>query len=176
MEAPAEHVERAIRSGGLARQKTRSIQAVLRAIQANRGRLSLEFLRRLSMDEARVYLLALPGVGPKTAACVLLFHLGRPALPVDTHVYRVSWRLGLIPENATAEDAHGILEPACPPGRVYAFHVLLIRHGRRICKARNPRCRECILAGLCPSAVSAGSRASSPRRSPLRRSNPSCPY
>ncbi len=156
MTAPAASVERAIRSGGLARQKTRSIQAILRAIQADRGRLSLEFLRRRPMNEARSYLLAMPGVGPKTAACVLLFYLGRPALPVDTHVYRVAWRLGLIPENATAEDAHRILEPACPPRQVYAFHILLIRHGRQICKARNPRCRECVLARLCPSAVIAG--------------------
>lgn len=152
MDAPAEGVERAIRSGGLARQKTRSIQAILRFIHKDRGRLSLEFLRRRPMERARAYLLALPGVGPKTAACVLLFNLGKPALPVDTHVHRVSWRLGLIPDDATAEDAHEILEPACPPKQVYAFHVLVIRHGRQICKARKPRCGECVLADICPSA------------------------
>jgi endonuclease-3 len=151
MDAPAERVERAIRSGGLARQKTRSIQAILRFIHKDRGRLSLEFLRRRPMERARAYLLDLPGVGPKTAACVLLFNLGKPALPVDTHVHRVSWRLGLIPDDATAEDAHEILEPACPPKRVYAFHVLLIRHGRQICKARKPRCGECVLTDICPS-------------------------
>ncbi|HPD31890.1 MAG TPA: hypothetical protein PLL20_18000 [Phycisphaerae bacterium] len=134
------------------RQKTRSIQAILRFIHEDRGRLSLEFLRRRPMGRARAYLLALPGVGPKTAACVLLFNLGKPALPVDTHVHRVSWRLGLIPDDATAEDAHEILEPACPPKQVYAFHVLLIRHGRQICRARKPRCGECVLADICPSA------------------------
>ncbi|MGQ9651988.1 MAG: endonuclease III domain-containing protein [Phycisphaerae bacterium] len=152
MDAPTEQVERAIRCGGLARQKTRSIQAILRFIHADRGRLSLEFLRRRPMERARTYLLGLPGVGPKTAACVLLFNLGKPALPVDTHVYRVAWRLGLIPEDATVEDAHQILEPACPPKQVYAFHVHLIRHGREVCKARNPRCGKCVLANICPSA------------------------
>jgi endonuclease III len=152
MASPAEQVERAIRSGGLAKQKTKSIQAILRFLQADRGRLSLDSLGRWPMKRARAYLLALPGVGPKTAACVLLFYLGRPALPVDTHVHRVSWRLGLIPDDATAEDAHEILEPACPPKRVYAFHVLLIRHGRQVCKARNPRCGQCALADVCPSA------------------------
>ena len=105
MPAPAAQVERAIRSGGLARQKTRSIQAILRAVQTDRGRLSLEFLRRRPMEEARSYLLAMPGVGPKTAACVLLFYLGRPPLPVDTHVHRVSSRRGLLPADATAEAA-----------------------------------------------------------------------
>jgi endonuclease III len=152
MTAPAERIEHTIRSGGLARQKTRSIQAILQSLHADRGRLSLEFLRRWPMERAREYLLALPGVGPKTAACVLLFYLGRPALPVDTHVHRVSWRLGLIPDDATAEDAHEILEPACPPKQVYAFHILLICHGRQTCKARNPRCRQCVLADICPSA------------------------
>lgn len=152
MTAPADRVEHAIRSGGLARQKTRSIQAILKSLDADRGRLSLEFLRRWPMERARAYLRALPGVGPKTAACVLLFHLGKPALPVDTHVHRVCWRLGLIPDDATAEDAHEILKPACPPKQVYAFHILLIRHGRQVCKARQPRCRQCVLVGICPSA------------------------
>ncbi len=152
MTAPAERVEHVIRCGGLARQKTRSIQAILRSLHADRSRLSLEFLRRWPMERARAYLRALAGVGPKTAACVLLFNLGKPALPVDTHVHRVSWRLGLIPDDASAEDAHQILEPACPPKQVYAFHILLIRHGRQVCKARNPRCRQCVLADICPSA------------------------
>lgn len=148
---PAE-VERAIRRGGLAKQKTRSIQAILGTLQADRGKLSLDFLARWPLAKAREYLLALPGVGPKTAACVLLFNLGKPALPVDTHVHRLARRLGLIPESASAEQAHEILEAICPPRLVYPFHVLLIQHGRQVCRARRPRCTECILADICPSA------------------------
>jgi endonuclease-3 len=152
MQARPADVERAIRSGGLARQKTRSIQAILRFLQADRGRLSLEFLRRWPLRRAREYLLALPGVGPKTAACVLLFNLHRPALPVDTHVHRLARRLGLIPDDTSAEDAHELLEIACPRQLVYSFHVLLIRHGRQVCHARRPRCDACVLANLCASA------------------------
>jgi endonuclease-3 len=147
---PAE-VECAIRCGGLSRQKTRSIQAILRFLQADRGRLSLDFLRRWPMRRAREYLLALPGVGPKTAACVLLFNLHKPALPVDTHVHRLARRLGLIPDDTSAEDAHDLLESACPKKLVYPFHVLLIQHGRQVCHARRPRCGECVLADICPS-------------------------
>ncbi len=159
MEARPERVERAIRRGGLARQKTRSIQAILRSIQADRGTLSLDFLARWPLRRAREYLLALPGVGPKTAACVLMFNLGRPALPVDTHVHRLARRLGLIPDNASAVEAHEILGAACPRRLVYPFHVLLIEHGREVCRARNPRCDECILAGICPSAGKAPAAA-----------------
>lgn len=152
MSARPGEVERAIRCGGLARQKTRSIQAILRFLQVDRGRLSLDFLRRWPMRRAREYLLALPGVGPKTAACVLLFNLHKPALPVDTHVHRLARRLGLIPDDASAEDAHELLEAACPKRLVYPFHILLIRHGREVCRARKPRCDECVLAEICPSA------------------------
>lgn len=152
LDAPAVDVERAIRRGGLARLKARSIQAILRRVKADRGRLSLDFLARRPMNEAREYLRSLPGVGPKTAACVLLFNLGKPALPVDTHVHRLALRLGLIPDGMTAEQAHERLGAACPPRLVYSFHVLLIRHGREICRARNPRCGECALAEICPSA------------------------
>jgi len=150
MLAPPQQVERAIRCGGLAKQKTRSIQAILRTLQADRGNLSLDFLARWPMEKAREYLLALPGVGPKTAACVLLFNLGKPALPVDTHVHRLARRLGLIPESASAKQAHEILEAMCPPKLVYSFHVLLIQHGRQVCRARRPRCTECVLADICP--------------------------
>lgn len=152
MNAPTRDVERAIRSGGLARQKTRCIQAILRAIKADRGRLSLDFLADWPLNRASEYLLALPGVGPKTAACVLLFNLGKPALPVDTHVHRLARRLELIPSETTAEQAHGLLGAACPPKLVYPLHILLIRHGREICRARKPRCDECPLADCCPSA------------------------
>lgn len=162
MTAPPGVVQRAIRCGGLARQKTRFIQAILRTIQADRGRLSLEFLARLPMDKARDYLRSLPGVGPKTAACVLLFNLGKPALPVDTHVHRLARRLGLIPDGTSADKAHERLELLCPPRLVYPFHVLLIQHGREVCHARRPRCEECVLAGICPTAgrVSGPSRRS----------------
>jgi endonuclease III len=150
--APASEVERAIRCGGLARQKTRSIQAILRYLEADRGRLSLDFLRRWPMSRAREYLLSLPGVGPKTAACVLLFNLGKPALPVDTHVHRLTRRLGLIPDGASAEQAHTILQSICPQRLVYPFHVLLIQHGRQVCRSRRPRCEDCVLPDLCPAA------------------------
>lgn len=150
--APAARVERAIRMGGLARLKTRAIQGILRALHVSRGELSLNFLSRWPTRRARDYLLALPGVGPKTAACVLMFNLGRPALPVDTHVHRLAGRLGLIPPDSSAEQAHELLEAVCPPRLVYSFHVLLIRHGRRRCRARRPQCGECPLVDLCPSA------------------------
>jgi len=152
LSAPPERVERAIRSGGLARPKTKAIQGILRALQVSRGRLSLDFLARWPTARAREYLRALPGVGPKTAACVLMFNLGRAALPVDTHVHRLAARLGLIAPGASAEEAHEILESACPERLVYPFHVLMIEHGRRICRARRPMCGECPLVDLCPSA------------------------
>ncbi len=152
MLARPSEVEHAIRCGGLARQKTRSIQAILRAIQADRGELSLDFLARKPVENAREYLLALPGVGPKTAACVLMFNLGKPALPVDTHVHRLARRLGLIPEETSADQAHELLEAMCPPKLIYPFHVLLIQHGRQVCRARRPRCDACVLAEICPSA------------------------
>jgi endonuclease III len=102
------------------------------------------------VEAGRAYLTSLDGVGPKTAACVLLFALGKPALPVDTHVYRVSRRLGLIGPKVSAEQAHRDLERAVPAARVYDFHVLLIRHGRQICKAPRPRCSVCPLDEVCP--------------------------
>lgn len=152
MSAPPSELEQAIRCGGLARQKTRSIQAILKTIKADRGNLSLDFMARWPLDKAREYLLSLPGVGPKTAACVLLFNLGKPALPVDTHVHRLARRLGLVPNGCSAEQAHGLLEPMCPKRLVYSFPVLLIHHGRRICRARTPQCEECPLASMCPAA------------------------
>jgi endonuclease-3 len=160
MTAPPGQVEQAIRGGGLARQKARCIQAVLRRIEADRGHLSLEFLRRWPVGRAREYLLGLPGVGPKTAACVLMFNLGKAALPVDTHVHRVARRLGLIGAGTSAEEAHGVLEAACPADLVYPFHVLVIEHGRTVCRARRARCEACVLAAICPSA---GMVASTPR-------------
>jgi endonuclease III len=140
----------AIRGGGLAEVKAKYILAVLAAVQSDRGELDLEFLRALPYEQARDYLRALPGVGPKTAACVQVFALQQPALPVDTHVHRVSRRLGLIPPTMGADPAHLALERQVPPPVRYAFHVLLIRHGRDTCKAPRPLCEACPLADICP--------------------------
>ena len=123
---------------------------MLGAIEAERGSLDLEPLATAPREEAIEFLERLPGVGRKTAACVLLFSFDRPELPVDTHVYRVASRLGLIRPKAPFEEAHDTLRALADPGDAYELHVNLIRHGRRICTARNPRCRECPLLSLCP--------------------------
>jgi endonuclease-3 len=142
-------VARAIKNGGLSEVKARYIKQALGEIQRQRGRLELDFLRSLPLEEARDWLMRLPGVGTKTANCVFLFSLGRPALPVDTHVYRVARRLGIIDARATVEKAHKILESMVPADKVYAFHVLMIEHGRKVCKAPRPRCSVCVLSSQC---------------------------
>jgi endonuclease III len=151
--APLGRIERAIRVGGLAPTKARRIKKVLDIIQRRHGRLSLEFLARMPLEEARRTLAELPGVGPKTVGCVLMFGFNRPVLPVDTHVHRVSCRLGLIPPKTSAEAAHRLLQAQVPGPLVYSFHVLLIEHGRRTCHARRPECRGCVLADRCPAAI-----------------------
>lgn len=138
----------AIRIGGLANVKAPRIQQILQRLQRERGVLSLDFLSAMSVAEARAYLLSLPGVGPKTAACVLLFSLRKPALPVDTHVHRVSQRLGLTPP-VNAERAHDLLEALIPTDLYYPFHLLFIEHGRSLCHARRPACEECPLRAWC---------------------------
>lgn len=138
-----------IKSAGLGNIKAPRIQAVLHEIQARRGGFDLLFLRELPLDEARAWLRSLPGIGPKTAACVLCFACDMPALPVDTHVHRVSQRLGLIGPNVGADAAHDPLERAVPPADVYAFHVNMILHGRQICHAQRPACERCPLSDLC---------------------------
>jgi endonuclease III len=145
-EAPVEEVEEAIRPGGLAPTKSVRIHQILDAI----GEDDLLWLADAPLDEAREYLVGLPGVGRKTAACVLLFSFGRPDVPVDTHVYRVGTRLGLFRPGASFEEAHDELLRLCDPEDAYELHVLLIRHGRRICVARSPRCPECPLKRMCP--------------------------
>lgn len=142
----------AIRSGGLANSKAPRIQAILREVREREGRFDLSRLRTMSDAEARLYLTSLPGVGPKTAAVVLSFALGRDAIPVDTHVHRVSKRLGLVPPNVSAEKADRLLHDLVPNGLRTPLHVALIRLGREICKAPTPRCRECPLKDLCPTA------------------------
>jgi endonuclease-3 len=148
--APTSVVADAIRIGGLAEIKAARIKAILDAIAERCGELDLTFLRDVPLNEGRGFLRSLGGVGPKTAACVLLFSCGKPAMPVDTHVHRVSLRLGLVPAKATAEQAHALLEEATDPDQVYAVHMLLIRHGREICKAQRPRCPACPVLDLCP--------------------------
>lgn len=154
-DADAAEIEAAIAPGGLAHTKAPRIKGMLAALSPDGGEPDLGVLNRLDDAEAVRFLTSLPGVGPKTAACVLLFSLGRPVMPVDTHVHRVARRLGLIPATMSAERAHHVLTQMAGPdcaAQVYAAHVDLVRHGRRICRARRPRCAECPLAGLCPSA------------------------
>lgn len=152
--APVGALTRAIRFGGLAEVKAPRIKQVLERIRAERGGYDLDFLAGLPLDDARGWLTALPGVGPKTAACVLMFALGRPALPVDTHVYRVAQRLRLVPPKMSANAAHPHLEALVPPDDVYAFHIGLIRHGRYVCTAQHAACDRCTLNDICPSAFS----------------------
>jgi endonuclease-3 len=151
--APAEHIARVIKSGGLSQIKAVRIKQVLEQIEREQGRISLDSLKRKSMAEAEAYLMRLPGVGHKTARCVLLFSLGKPSLPVDTHVFRVAKRLGLIDSRVSIEKAHSLLQEQIPPSKVYQFHIQMIEHGRRICHARQPRCDECVLRGSCPSSL-----------------------
>ena len=145
-EASAADVEEAIRPGGLAPTKAVRIREILRAIGGD----SLTWLEDASLEEARDYLTTLPGVGRKTAACVLLFSYGRPDVPVDTHVYRVGTRLGLWRSNAPLDEAHDEMLRLARGSDPYEAHVALIRHGRRTCTARSPRCRECPLLSVCP--------------------------
>ena len=149
VDAPTEQVAEVIRSGGLANQKAPRIQAVLRIIHERRGTYDLDWLRELDTEQARQFLLSLPGIGPKCAAIVLCFALGRPVIPVDTHVFRVSWRLGLIPRSLGEARAHRALDAIVPETLVYRFHVALIRHGRAVCKAQRPLCEQCPLTDLC---------------------------
>lgn len=148
-DAPQEAVIDAIRSAGLANQKGPRIQTVLREITAQRGALDLGFLGDLPVDVASDWLLQFKGVGPKTTAIVLLFALGKPAFPVDTHVYRVTGRLGLRPAKITVEQAHVFLGQLFPPQAYYAAHLNIIRLGREICQARRPLCPVCPLKDLC---------------------------
>ncbi len=166
--APAAKVAEAIRMGGLAQIKAKRIQDVLREVKARAGGYDLSFLGEMPLQEAKAWLRALPGVGPKTAGCVLVFSLGMPAMVVDTHIYRVAKRLGLYGAKVSADRSHDILEAMVPPQDVLRFHMHLIRHGRRVCKAQRPRCEACVLEPRCPSSTLRGARtpASDRRRRP----------
>ncbi|MBI4219643.1 MAG: endonuclease III [Chloroflexi bacterium] len=150
-QADTAQLAQSIRTGGLGNQKSVRIQQILREIRQRTGGFDLRFLADMSLKDAKEWLNSLPGVGPKTTAVTLAFALGMPAMPVDTHIYRVARRLRLISKKTNVEDAHGILERMVDPGDVYRFHVLLIQHGRRTCKARRPLCPQCALADKCPS-------------------------
>jgi endonuclease III len=158
-DADPEEVADAIRAGGIAEVKAGRIHEILAEIERREGRLDLSILERMGDREATDYLCSLPGVGVKTAACVLLFSLGRDAFPVDTHVHRVAVRLGLVPEDYSAAKAHKLLATAVPAEIRYEFHLGLIRHGREVCRARHPRCSDCVLFDICeagPRLLSSG--------------------
>jgi endonuclease-3 len=152
-------VEEAIRPGGISKVKSARIQAILRAISERPPQagarapqaLSLDWLPDVPLESARDYLTALPGVGRKTAACVLLFAYGLHEVPVDTHVSRVGMRLGLLRDRAPFEELHDQMLALTPPGQEFELHVNLLRHGRRTCHARSPACPKCALARMCPS-------------------------
>ena len=148
-DANTDEVIEAVRVAGLANQKGPRLQQVLRDITAERGSLDLSFLAEMSVDDARNWLTRFKGVGPKTAAIVLCFSLNMPAFPVDTHVYRVTGRIGLRPENISVEQAHPYLEGVFPPETYYAAHLNIIRLGREVCNARKPKCPDCPVRDLC---------------------------
>jgi endonuclease-3 len=150
LDAPVENIMAVIRPAGLGPQKAPRIRAVIRRIMEERGRIELDFLRELKPAQARAWLIDLPGVGPKTAAIVMLFALGMPAFPVDTHVHRVTGRLGLRPERMTADGAHAHLAGLFKPAQYASAHLYLIRLGREICHARRPECPHCPLRRMCP--------------------------
>jgi endonuclease-3 len=148
-QAPAARIAAAIRQAGLANQKAPRIKTILQRIYEQRGELSLEFLHGMPASEAEEYLASFPGVGPKTAACVLLFACRKPVLPVDTHVHRLAQRIGLIGPRTDAAKSHQELARMVPARQVLEFHIQLIRHGRTVCTARKPPCRDCSLLDLC---------------------------
>jgi endonuclease-3 len=149
LNAPVEDIIATIRPAGLANQKGPRIQGALRFIFEQRGELSLDFLADMPIDQARAWLTQIKGVGIKTASIVLLFSFAKPVFPVDTHVHRITRRLGLIGPKVSAEKAHAILEAIGDPQTFYAMHLDLIQHGRQICLARNPRCERCMLQEDC---------------------------
>jgi endonuclease-3 len=148
-DAPVVAIEQAIRPAGLAQQKAPRIKGALQFITQEQGELSLDFLKDMPVAEAKAWLTQIKGIGPKTAAIILLFSLDMPAFPVDTHIHRVTGRLGLIGPKVSAEKAHAILEDLLPAAYYYPFHLNVIRHGREICHARNPQCEICPLQEMC---------------------------
>jgi endonuclease III len=166
-DAPVDEIEAAIRPGGISKVKSARIKSILQAItetapehtdspEVREEPLSLDWLPELSVPEAQRYLTSLPGVGRKTAACVLLFALGMRDVPVDTHVSRVGMRLHLFRPGAPFEEMHDTMLAVTPPGEELELHLNLLRHGRRTCHARRPDCTNCALQRMCPSAFKVG--------------------
>jgi endonuclease III len=149
-DAPVEEIEEAIRPGGISRVKSARIQAILRAIG---DPLDLAWLADVPVDEGRAYLMELPGVGRKTAACVLLFAFGAHDVPVDTHVARVGQRLRLLRPGASFEQLHDQMLAVTPPGAELELHLNLLRHGRRTCHSQRPDCPDCLLRRMCPGRL-----------------------
>lgn len=149
MAAPVESIQEAISPAGLSSQKAPRIQEALRTILRERGKLSLDFLEEMPVDEAQAWLRRLKGVGPKTAAIVLLFAFNRPAFPVDTHIHRIARRVGLVPPQCSAEKTQELMEDIVEPERYYPLHIMLIQHGREMCTAREPHCHICPLQAHC---------------------------
>lgn len=149
LRAPTSAVARAIRIGGLANIKAPRIKKILAHIRKRHGKLSLKFLRRMTPEEARSYLESLDGVGPKTAACVLLFSCRMPVFPVDTHIKRIGARLGWFSSRASDRLAHRIMQQMVPPEKMLSLHVNLIRHGRAVCRPQRPRCDVCVISNCC---------------------------
>lgn len=154
LDAPHEEVALFIRSSGMYNLKAKRIQTALREINERVGRLDLSHLETMELEEAKTWLTSLHGVGPKTAAIVLLFSFERPVLPVDTHVWRVTKRLGLIEEKVSREKAHELLERIMPRSCIPSLNKNLVRHGREVCRAQNPKCDECFLSHLCDYYIS----------------------
>jgi len=148
-DAPVSEIEAAIKPGGLSQTKAPRIQEILRGLPHEGGEPTLDWLAEVDRDEALEFLVGLPGVGRKTAACVMIFALGRPEIPVDTHVFRVGGRLGMFAQRASFEHAHDEMLRITDPFDAYELHVNLISHGRRVCRPR-PRCGECGLRRMCP--------------------------
>ena len=146
-----EEIEEAIAPGGLAKIKAPRIKEVLAKVLELNGSLDLSFLREMPLSDAKAWLRQLPGIGPKSAGIVLNFSLGMPAMAIDTHIYRVCQRLGVIEPTVSADKAHDILEEKVAPEEVFNFHVSFINHGRQVCKAQRPLCLECVVSGVCPS-------------------------
>jgi len=149
LNAEPHQLAEAIRSGGIADQKARRIQQILAVIKQREGGIDLSRLEDLDDAVVEEYLTSLPGVGPKTAACTLVFSMGRAAFPVDVHVHRIVTRLGWVPPRTTADKAYRILNPLIPSAIRYDLHLAFITHGRTVCRAQNPHCGECVLRDLC---------------------------
>ena len=166
VDAPPPDVVDVLRPAGLANQKAPRIQAVLARIYAERGEYNIDFLRDMPLEAARAWLMSFDGIGPKTAAIVLCFSFGKPAIPVDTHVHRVSGRLGLIPDKMSADKAHPLMDALIPVNWHYPFHLYLIYHGRETCTARVAHCERCPLTELCDYYAAMTQGAPKPLKSP----------